>query len=156
MDLLPIIEVGHIKNIEVNLLQILENLHLLIIEDLLLLNIEECHLQIIGDLLLNMEEVWIQEDCHHKNLEGNHLKVNIEEWVDILKEDLLQMNFIEENILLSNQEEGLGWGILNQDDLYRLKHKEGIMDTISLVHHNKELSKLEYYINIYYTFLKHV
>lgn len=89
--------------------------------------------------------------------------MSIEGHLDIHNEEPLLMNFIEESILLSIQEEEIKFieedlveETLNQDDLCHLKHKEEIMDTISLVHHNKELSKLEYYINIYYTLFNHV
>ena len=82
--------------------------------------------------------------------------------LDILQEEGHKMNFIEESILLLNMQEveikftegDLVEGNLNQDDLYHLRLKEGIRDIISLVHLNKELSKLEYYINICYTLNK--
>lgn len=81
----------------------------------------------------------------------------IEEHQDILKEELHLMNFIEESILLSIKEEeeikfteeDLVVETSNQEDLCHHRRKEEIMDTMSLVHHSKELSKLEYYINIY-------
>ncbi|CAK95010.1 unnamed protein product (macronuclear) [Paramecium tetraurelia] len=159
--LLLISEVDHHLILE-NLLLIIEEcphlliieeclLHLLIIEEchlLLHLIIEECLLQITGGLLLNMAEEWIQGDYHLKNQEDCHLQVTIEERLDILREELLPMSFIEGNILLSIKEEEIKFTgedlveeTLNQDDLCHHKHKEEITDTTSLVHHNKELSK---------------
>lgn len=60
------------------------------------------------------------------------------------------MNFIGESIPPSIKEEEIKFieedlveETLNQEDLCHHKHKEEIKDTMSLVHHNKELSKLE-------------